>query len=77
MTGVHSMDASPSYPSKQMQSIVRTGRESNTTHSAFNPQGSASQGLIQFPLMQASLEPHSLSVVHPISTEIIEIVLLV
>jgi hypothetical protein len=50
-----------------MQSIVLTGRESNTTHSAFNPQGSASQGFIQFPLMQASFEPHSLSVVHPIS----------
>ena len=68
LTGVHSIDASPSYPSKQIQSIVRTGNVSRTTHSAFNPHGSASQGGIQFEFMHASLEAHSLSLVQPIST---------
>ncbi len=41
-TGVHSSEASPSYPSRQTQVMVRTGRVSSTLHSALIPQGSAS-----------------------------------
>lgn len=68
-TGVHSMEASPSYPSIQIQVIVRTGNVSNTVQMAFNPQGSAKvQGLIHCPEMHAVCDGQSTSLRHPIST---------
>jgi len=46
--------------------MVRTGTVSSTVHSALIPQGSAAaQGLVQSPLIQASLDGHSESLIHP------------
>jgi hypothetical protein len=69
LTGVHSSEASPSYPGKQIQIMVRTGRVSSTWHSAWMPHGSARvQGFKHWPRMQAVFEGQSMSDVQPTST---------
>ena len=51
-----------------MQTMVLTGRVSNTVHLAFRPQGSATlQGWVQLPLIQASWLEHSESDRQPCS----------
>ena len=43
LTGVHSIEASPSQPSIQVHVIVRTGKVSRTSQIALRPQGSANR----------------------------------
>lgn len=70
LPGVHSTDASPSYPWIHTQVIVLTGSESSTVQKAFLPQGSdRAQGLTHSPDTQAVWDGQSESLVQPISAE--------
>lgn len=65
LPNLHSTSASPTYPGKHRQDIVRSGSVSTTEHSAFAPHGFVSiHGFLQLPLKQASLLGQSASILH-------------
>jgi hypothetical protein len=75
LPGVHSTEASPSYPWIQMQVIVRTGRVSRTVQMALRPHGSdKAHGLTHSSDTQAVWEGQSESLVQPISAGTINII---
>lgn len=69
LPNLHSFSASPTYPSRHVQTIVRRGSESTTEQTALAPHGLVSkQGFLHSPLKHASLLGQSASILQLGST---------